>query len=191
MWQEVGGVQRLAARIADGRVQALGTDALSGTNVLLPVAPTRASTWILPLTMAAVAVLVLTVIHWPIAAFVRRRCAAMPVAAPPHNVLARRLARAAALANVIFLVGWALTLMSAFGDFSRLNESLDPWLRVLHVLGLLGVIGAAFAVWNAWLTFRNGRRPASKLWSLFVAAACLTVAWFAFAFDLITMSLHY
>ena len=191
VWQEVGGAQRLAARIADGRVQALGTDALSGTNVLLPVAPTRASTWILPLMMTAVAVLALTVIHWPIAAFVRRRCPAALVAAPPRNVLARRLARAAALANLIFLAGWVLILVRAFGDFSRLNESLDPWLRVLHALGLLGVVGAAFAVWNAWLSFRSEHRYASRLWSLGVAASCLAVAWFAFAFDLITTSLHY
>jgi len=190
VWQEIGGTQRLAADIVDGRVRAVGMDSMAGTGLLLPVPATRSSSWIFPLMLVATAILMLTAICWPIAVLVRRYYGWTHIS-PPREVIARRLAYCAAIVNLAMLFGWALFLQKGMSDASVYGGQFDPWLRFLQLLALFGAFGAATAAWSAWLTWRGARGRWTKLCGIVLGAACLIVVWFAFTFGLVTISLDY
>ncbi len=49
--REVGGKERLAAKIEDGRVRFLGHDSSSGIQVFLPVPAAQSGGWIIPVVL--------------------------------------------------------------------------------------------------------------------------------------------
>ena len=57
---------------------------------------------------------------------------------------------------------------------------------------MLCVAGVFVAAWNAWLTWNSGRRGSgAKAWSLVLTLALAELAWFSFAFDLLSVHLNY
>jgi CubicO group peptidase (beta-lactamase class C family) len=189
VWREVGGRERIAAQMQDGRVRSIGADSAGGILVLLPVPASQSNTWITPLVLAAIACLLITVIAWPIAAIVRRR-RGTALALQGSAARAHRLVRIAALLNLVFLLGWTL-IFQAGNDLANYDGHLDPWFSLLHLLGLLGVVGFAVALWNAWLAFQAQRSWGSRTWSVVLAASCIAITWFGFAFNLIRFSVRY
>jgi hypothetical protein len=190
VWREVGGVQRLGALVVDGQVRALGLDQYAGTQVLQPASITNASATAMQVVMWAALVLLLTVIHWPVAALVRRRYA-VPLALTPREAKSRALVRIGALSALALLLGWMLVFLAGMKDLAMFGDALDPWLRLLHLLGLLATAGAGVALWNAWLAWRGDQGLWTRLWSVVLAAALAVIVWFAFAFNLITLGLDY
>ena len=150
----------------------------------------ESSAWILPALVVAIAVLLLTVIHWPMAALIRRRYGAA-FALVGQQALAYRLARVAAIVSLVFLFGWALIIQTAMSDLAAFGGRMDGWVMLFQVLGLLGLIGAGAAIWNAWLVWRGSAKWWSKSWNVALATACVLIVWFGFAFNLIGVRLHY
>src|SRR6185503_496714 len=101
-----------------------------------------------------------------------------------------RLARAVALIDVIFLVGW-LFIVSAGSDLAAYDGHLDTTFYVLHFLGIVGAVGAIIALWNGWLAIAGKRGWKATTWNVGLAASCVAVTWFAFAFNLIRFTLKY
>jgi CubicO group peptidase (beta-lactamase class C family) len=190
VWREEGGQERLAARVVDGRVQTLGLDALGGIDMLQRVPLWKSSAWIVPVLAGAVAALLFAVLSWPVLALVRRHYGAAVVLAGPAR-LARRLARVAALLDLLFLGGWFVLLQALQSDFAFAAGDLDPWLVLLHIVGLAGAAGAAVAWWNAWLTWKSDSGWWAKISAVVLAVACLAITWFAISFNLIRFSLDY
>jgi CubicO group peptidase (beta-lactamase class C family) len=190
VWREVGGQERLAAKIENGRVRFLGFDEAGGIEVLQPVSLMESSAWILPALVVAIAVLLLTVIYWPVAALIRRRYGAA-FALVGRQALAYRLARVAAIVSLVFLLGWALIIQTGMSDLAAFGGRMDGWIMLFQLLGLVGLIGAGVAIWNAWLAWRGSAKWWSKAWSVALATACVLIVWFGFAFNLIGVRLHY
>ncbi|WP_129646291.1 serine hydrolase domain-containing protein [Peristeroidobacter agariperforans] len=190
VWREVGGTQRLVARIDAGQVKAIGMDSLAGTGILLPVPTWRSSGWIFPVLFTAVAVLVVAAICMPVAALVRRHYQS-PLTLPPPASPARVLSRVAVIANLSLLAGWVVVLRKGLNDFSLFTSELDVWLRLLHLIGVAVAMLSIAAVWNAWLSWRSPHPRAMRIGNSAIAAACCVVAAFAFAFNLVTLGLDY
>lgn len=190
VWQEIGGQERVAAQVENGRVRMVGADSLTGIMVFLPVGAAAASSWIIPAVMVAIVALLLTVVAWPVAAVVRRRRGAA-FALSGREALGYRFVRVAAVVNLVFLLGWVLVFSAGEADLAAFDGRMDPWLWLLRLIGLLVVAGAAVATWNAWLTFHASRGLKSKTWAVVLAASCVALAWFAFAFHLISFDPRY
>jgi hypothetical protein len=47
------------------------------------------------------------------------------------------------------------------------------------------------ALWNGWLAIAGKRGWKATAWNVGVAASCVAVTWFAFAFNLIRFTLKY
>ena len=181
VWREVGGNARLVMNVTDGKVQSLWTDQSSSFFVDLPVPGLKSAMINVPLLLVSIGLLVVTVLAWPIVAIVRRRRGADPL--PETERRAARLSRWAALLGVLYICGWFLALAKdAAGTVGS-----EPWIRLLQAVGLLCVIGAGMSVWNAWLTWRGSRGVLAKAWSLAPAFALVFIAWFSFAFHLISV----
>jgi hypothetical protein len=190
VWQEVGGKERLAAKIDNGKVRFLGNDSSSGIQVFMPVPASKSGGWIIPVVLMSALSLLLTVIVWPIAASIRRRHGVTLVLTKQHR-LARRLVIAAALVNLIFLIGWAMLVQTGMSNLAMFDGRADAWFVVLHLLGFIGLAGAGVAAWNAWLSLQADRGWWSKTWSVVLAASCVAITGIGFMLNLIKPNLYY
>lgn len=190
VWREVGGKERLAAKIENGRVRFLGNDSSSGVQVFLPVPAGKSGGWIIPVVLLSAGSLLLTVIVWPIAALIRRRHG-LKFELTKQQALARRLVCAAAIVNLVFLIGWMVLVQSGLANLAVFDGRADVWFFLLHLLGFVGMIGAAVVIWNAWLWLQGKHGWWSKTWSVLLAVACVAITWIAVTLNLVKLSLYY
>ena len=190
VWREVGGRTRLNMRVVSGHVQAWLPDNVSGV-VLERVPFLRSAALHVPLVGASIGVLGLATLLWPVAAIVRRRHG-RKLELEGRDARAHRFTRFAAALAVLYVVAWLALVASAASAPVQFNAGFDPWIRIVQGVGLLCVAGAVVAAWNAWRTWSSGRRGAwEKAWSLVLALALADLAWFSFAFDLLSVHLNY
>ena len=191
VWRDRDGQDRLAAQVVDGKPVRWSYDFASPFEVFDRVPAGKSSAWLLPALGAAVGVLLLTFLHWPAAALVRRKYAAQQVL----TGTARSVHRANAPARRA--VGGATRRLGDCGHGDdgepRCARRRADWLiQTLEVAGILIFVGAVLASgWHLWLTFAEGRRRNRKLWNLLVFAATLVLLYVAVTFNLMTPSVNY
>src|SRR5688572_4286166 len=189
VWRESHGPEQVAAKV-EGDVKMLSADEVGGILVLLPVPWQQSGAWILPVVGIATAILALTVLAWPIAAW-RRRKRGTPLALSPRELQIYRVARVVALIDLVFLIGWMGIVSAGNADLAAYDGRLDVWFVVLHVLGFVGAAGALVAIWNGWLAIVGKRGWKATTWNVGLAASCVAVSWFGFAFNLMRLTLQY
>ena len=191
LWQEIGGKARIAAVVKDGRVEALTTDAVPAFAVLQPVPWRLRQSWLAPALGGAVAVLALTALFWPVGALVRRWYR-VPSRLKGSAAALHRVVRATALADLLFLIGWAATLILVTLDLTRANAQLDSWLRALQLLGVLGLLGGIVCLGNLFFVLKDDQRGwLAKLSSLLIVVAIGVVTWVEFVVNAFSPSLSY
>lgn len=191
VWREVGGHDRVAAQVVDGKVVRWSMDMESPFAVFDRVPASVSNTWLLPLLYVSLAVLLLAFLHWPAAALVRRRYKA-PLAAAGRARWMYRGVRLAAGLDLAMLIAWAIAITVLFGDLAKLNSGADLLLWVLQIVGLIVFVGAVVvAALNVAAALRDRRRWPGKLWAVLVLVATVTVLYVAFAFGLLDMTVNY
>jgi CubicO group peptidase (beta-lactamase class C family) len=186
VWREVGGRAHLLMKVEDGKVAAVWTDALPSFWINLRVPAASSAGLNAPVLLAATGVLLMTVITWAAGAIVRRRYA-LALSLDEQTRRAYLWSRLAALAGVLYMFGW---LVAMAGDFAS-NDGATPWLRLLQLIGLACVAGVAIALRWVWRIWRVPRASwPARVWSLALALALLYLAWFSFAFHLISARIN-
>ena len=173
LWRQVDGKARLIAKVENGKVIAVLSDAMPSSWVNLKVPTLRSPGLNVPLLGASFIVMLLVTLAWPIAALRRRRNA--DTAGRP---ISQRLTQLACLLGVIYVLGWFVVLAQ---DWASLVGS-ESKIRVIQLIGLLCVAGAVAALWNV----AQARGAGRKALALLPAAALLFLTWFSFAFHLIS-----
>jgi CubicO group peptidase (beta-lactamase class C family) len=189
-WRESHGPEHFAAKMDGQSVQMLSADELGGILAMLPVPWQQSGVWIVPTILVAVAILVLTALAWPIAAW-RRRRRGVPLALAARELSVYRLARVVVLADIVFLLGWFILISAGNADLAAYDGHLDWVFYALHLLGMIGAVGALVALWNGWLAIAGKRGWKATTWNVGLAVSCVAVSWFAFAFHLIRFTLRY
>jgi hypothetical protein len=189
-WRDRNGPEHVAVKMDGDRVQMLSADEIGGVEVFLPVPWQQSGAWIVPTVGLASVILALTVLAWPIAAW-RRRKRGTPLALSARELQIYRVARVVALVDVVFLLGWMGIVSAGSADLAAYDGRLDTWFYVLHLLGFVGAVGAIVAIWNGWLAIAGKRGWKAATWNVGLAASCVAVSWFAFAFNLIRFTLKY
>jgi CubicO group peptidase (beta-lactamase class C family) len=134
--------------------------------------------FVLRAVFASLAVCVLTLLGWPIAAIWRRRKGRLFHENPAirRGYLAGRLIAALQLAvaaaiSIVFIAGTR--------NPTILGDALDPALLVLYALAWLSVAGSIPCIWAAWQFWR---KRAHGLWTrlhqTLLTASIVTLAWF-------------
>ena len=190
VWRNVDSGDRLAAKVQGGRVVRFGDDEYP-FMVFEPVPWWWSSAWLLPLWIAALVALAITVLAWPVSALVRRRYGAAYGLAGA-DAKAHRVVRIASVLVLATMLAWAIAIGLISSDFDWASPNSDTWISLLRVLSaLLFFLGAALALWNAWVVLRSERRWLAKFWSVILAVSCLTVLYVGLVFHLIGYSANY
>lgn len=191
VWREVGGHDRLAAQVVNGKPVRWSWDFGSPFMVFDRPAAGQDSAWIMPALIASIGILALTFLYWPVVALVRRRYKAS-VDISGKALTASRAARAGAGLLVALIIAWGVGIVKMTSSAAAMAGSMDGVMMFLQGLGwLILPIALLTAGWNMWLTWTDGRSWARKLWSVLVVLATLVLFYIALSFHLLAMSVHY
>jgi len=191
VWQDPNGHDQLAAKVVDGRVTRFSYGLLAPFDVFLRPGAARDAAWLLPAMIVSLIALLLTVVFWPVAAIVRRRCRAR-LDLPAPALRAYRASKLGALLVLLAFGAWAGSVVSMFSDLNRTTAAFDPILRFDQVFGFIGFIGGALLVlWNLRTVWTGQRRWPAKLWSVVLVLAAFVMLWIALVFHLISWGVNY
>lgn len=190
VWQQVGGKERLAARVERGRIEMFSVDSASPFLVMLP-APWWKSTAVFgPLLVAAIAVILASVLAWPVTAMLRRHYRLWPANAGTPG-LSHRLSRIAAAGTLAALAGWTALFAQLNGNIFAFSPALDPWIALLKVAtAILCGGGMVVAAWDM-RRGRSGRNWATRGWSLLLVLAFVILLWLATVLKLAGFGTNY
>ncbi|MBU3079503.1 beta-lactamase family protein [Sphingomonas sp. XMGL2] len=186
VWREVGGQERIAATLVDGKVVRFSMDAISPFTVFDRAPWWRSTGWLSPAVYAALGALLLTVLLWPTAAIVRRRFG-QPLALSGRPLVARRAVRVAALLALLVPVGWMMIVQSQL-NFAP-EGALGAELIGMYLLTLVAFLGGlGLAAWNAWLIWRGGAQRGwfAKAWSVVLLLSFFVLLWLGWVFGLLS-----
>jgi hypothetical protein len=190
VWREVNGRSQLAAKIENGKPVALTTDWEAPVFEFLP-AGFAVGAGAMPLVGAAAAVLLLTLVLWPVAALVRWHYA-RPLRLVGRERTLYRLSRITALVQLLFIGGFFYLLTQAGSNLGLFSAGLDPVLRLLQLVGVIGILGTVLVLYRAVRIVQDGSFGWwGKVSNVVLALACLVFVWAGFAYNLFSPGLQY
>lgn len=184
LWQEVGGDAKLQMTVEGDEVKSFAKSDVIAAFEIQRVPALLSASLNVPLALAAMVIVIISVVMWPVMSFIRWRYGAR-LNLEGRELGAHRLTRAATLVAFAYPIAWFFVL----NGISKVG--FEPWIRIPQVIGLACVLGAIVALWNAWATCAGKRDLWAKVWSIFLALAFLEIVWFSFAFHLISIDLNY
>jgi CubicO group peptidase (beta-lactamase class C family) len=191
VWLDADSHDRLAAKVVDGKPVRWSFDLLSPFMVFDRVPWYANRAWLLPLLGASVGALLLTVLLWPVAAWVRRRYQA-PLPLDAASLRAYRWSKIGALLILAALGLWAMTLVLMLKNDNNLDGRLDPLLWFDEIFGTLAFIaGLLLMLWNLRTVWRGERRWPARVWSVVLSLSAVTVLWVAVVFKLVSFGTNF
>jgi hypothetical protein len=178
VWHQVDGKERLAARLKDGRVEFFSVDSVSPFLVLLPAPWWKSSAILVPLFAAALVVILVALVAWPVTALLRRHYRLWPAHA---GTIGRpyRWTRIAAAGVLTAFAGWSALIAQLDGNVFAFSPALDPLIAFLKVATpVFCAGGTALALWDAKRGW-SGRRWIARIASVLLVLAFGTLLWLA------------
>ena len=186
VWNEEGG-QRKVALVGEGSSR----DVYSSddpSSILQPVPAWKSTVWNLSLLCAAIAIMLIVLILWPVSALLRRKYR-QPSTSAGKELLVTRVLRVAALIDVVYLLAWIVPLSPILSNhLEAYSSSLDLYIRLLQVGGPL-VIAAALA--GIWAACQKSQKWTTAVWHILSAGALVGIVWIAVITKLISSNLNY
>jgi CubicO group peptidase (beta-lactamase class C family) len=146
---------------------------------------------LLPVIGISLVIMLLTLVLWPVAWFVRKHYGRKL----ELTALERRLrlaVRMVFLLNLLFIAAMVGLLMYASTHLDFLSDRGTTWFHLAQVIGILGAIGTLVVLYNAIRSWRNReKRIWGKLQATLFVLVCLGFLWFAFAGSLFRISSNY
>jgi CubicO group peptidase (beta-lactamase class C family) len=177
LWQAVGGTRMVKVENVDDVRTVI--DSENPVGVLTPAPLARDATVNLTIFALSMLLLVAGAIAWIIAEGARR-VHRQPPALTGRALLARRLARIATVADLVYLGAWFAVLKPILGnEVSFYTAALDLVIHTLEVAAIVPILGAVAGVWNAWLSICSPRPWIIKTGSVAIALALVGFVWIA------------
>jgi hypothetical protein len=191
VWREEHGSHRFVARVEDGHVKWMSSDMIPPILVLQPVSFWHSFLFVVPALAAAVLMLALTALFWPIKAVLRWRYS-RPMELSRRDHMLYRLARVVAFVYVATFAGWTWFLIAGQLHLPVFDAPADGLVRGLQLLSLIAIAGTIIPVVEFVTALRDRQRPWwTKLTDGFVVVACVVLATFLISYNFLTTSLNY
>lgn len=197
-WREIG---PLLYREVDGPdLIAFRRDANGVVTDLLPASPIHLAQRVtgfatkkvlLPVLGASLAILLATLLFWPVAVIVRKRYD-RPLFSTRFDRILYLLSRLVCALEIGFLVLLALPFSLVDRNIAFISDGIDPWLSAAHLAGWIAAAGlivlavAAVRFWVVWDLGWWARLHATLL--LLASVTLMSFAWYA---HLLTPSLKF
>ena len=187
LWQQVGGHDRIQAIVRDRKVARWSSDSAAPILVYERPGGMAGSGLELPLACAALMLLALTAVMWPVIALVRRHYGQTLAYTGPRARVHRGVRVCAVLALIAIGI-WAAVVMQVTATN---GVGVQPLIHAAQLLSFVAfAVGLPIAIWNLVLVFRGGRWPA-KLHAVALAAAFAVMLWISLSYHLIGVTGHY
>jgi hypothetical protein len=191
VWRKVHGTDLVVAEAKDGRIQRFSVGDYASIMMFERPPLSKSGTWLLPAAIAALVILLVTALAWPISALVRRYYR-VPSTLSVSDAKAQRRMRIVAVATVLVWAGWMGLVYVMMSNISMLSPKMDGYLRALQVSGAIVFVGGTLVgLWSAWTTLRGERGLLARAWTGLLVAALLVSLWVAIAFNVLRFSVHY
>lgn len=139
--------------------------------------------------VCALAIMALTLLLWPVGAFVRAHYHHRLEIQPATHQGRLWILLVCAL-NIIFIIALALTLSS--DSPGVLSEKTDLRIHITQVVGVLGALGTILVIVAAIRSWRDRNLWwFSKVWNFVLILACLGFLWFALYWNVLNFNLNY
>jgi CubicO group peptidase (beta-lactamase class C family) len=185
VWQDARGHARLAAVVEGGRVVRWSVNEVSPFMVFDRLPWYRDAAWLLPLVCAALLLVLVTALSWPVGVLLRKHYDA-PHTLDGRALLARRLVSAFGGLLLAALAGWA----GLMAELEAFMKGLDWQIWTLEIAGAIAVAGLlGSTLWRLALNRRAG--ALELLRGALLVLAALVLAWAALAFHLISFGANY
>jgi len=146
---------------------------------------------LLPVIGISLLIMLLTLVLWPVAWFVRRHYGHKLELTPMERRL-RLAVRIDFVLVLIFLGAMTGLVVYASTHIEFLSDRGNRWFHLAQVIGVLGAIGTLVVLYNAIQSWRNReKRIWGKLQATLFVLVCLGFLWFAFAGNLLHFSSNY
>jgi hypothetical protein len=146
---------------------------------------------LLPVTGVSLLIMLLTLMLWPVAWFVRRHYGHKLTLTPIERRL-RMAVRIVFALDLVFMV--ALIALVIYGEthLEVFSDRGNTWFHLIQIVGVLGAIGTLVVLYNAIQSWRvREKRIWGKLQATLFMLVCLGFLWFAFAGNLLHFSSSY
>jgi len=135
--------------------------------------------------------MLLTVILWPVAWFVRRHYGSKLELNGLERLL-RFLVRLVFALDLIFVAALFALVTYGLSHLEIFTDRGTMWFRIIQTIGMIGAVGTLVVLINALFAWGSKRRSFwIKLQSALMLLACLGVLWFAFAGNLLKFTSSY
>lgn len=146
---------------------------------------------LLPVLGISLLLMLLTIVLWPIAWFVRRRYGHKLDLTPTEKRL-RLAVRIVFVLVLLFMVTMTGLVVYGSKHIEFFSDRGNTWFHLAQVIGILGAIGTLLVIYNAIQVWRNRKKRIwGKLQATLFVLACLGFLWFAFAGNLLRISSNY
>ncbi|HWY40313.1 MAG TPA: serine hydrolase [Chthoniobacterales bacterium] len=133
----------------------------------------------------------LTVLLWPVAVFVRRKYQ-RPLFAKTGDRFLYFLSRIVCFGELIFILAPAITLSQGLEHIVVLGDAINPWLQALHIFGWVLMAGIVLLVIAA---IRFAKLPGRGFWfrthAILLAIGGIVFGLFCWQYHLLDMSLKF
>ncbi len=189
LWKVVGGTRQLALQQIGGVKTVV--DSEDPISVLQAVPLAQSAALNLTILLSALVILLVTVVAWPASWLVRRSLGTPSSDSAPLRRL-KRLTRAAAVVDLLYLAAWMLMLKPVLSlSLEVYSTALDPVVRILQFSGLLAIAAAAVGIFSMWRLYSLPVSRLYKIWNGLLAAAMLGVVWIGLMGGLLSFNLNY
>jgi CubicO group peptidase (beta-lactamase class C family) len=136
-------------------------------------------------------IMLLTLVLWPVAFFIRRHYGHKLVLTPVERRL-RLAVRIIFVFDLLFMAAMTGLVVYASTHIDFLSDRGNTWFHLAQVVGVLGAIGTLVVLYNAIQSWRHHeKRIWGKLQAAIFALVCLGFVWFAFVGNLLHFSSNY
>ncbi len=141
----------------------------------------------MPFFVASLALLLISVLAWPVGAMARKWYGAAPLT--PAVRAGTRWTALAAIAALLAAVAWTVLFMVVA---AITTPHLDNWLHLVQLLSFVGFVGGwLVAAWNLVQRIRTPGRRGSTVWAALQFLAFTMLLYVAFAYHLLNFNSGY
>jgi CubicO group peptidase (beta-lactamase class C family) len=189
VWRETDGTRELALRYVDGVKTVVSSE--DPTSVLQAVPVRRSAPLNLTVLVVSVAILMVTLILWPIAYFSRRHYQ-RPLAHSSETRRWRLFLRIAVIFDVLWLLCWTMVLLPVLStQLDVYSTSADAKIRILQLAGLVVIALGAAGIWGIWRLCKLETSWLLRIGNGAIVAALLGVIWIGSVGGLLSFNLNY